>query len=584
MRSCNSARIRVTADCSLGQDSLGAHPTRLFEGNGRGFLPKFVQAGNRYRRSASPVTPSSGTQQAIAACRYLGRTSFVVLCVILSCKLSIGGTDPQASAPTFHTSTELVFVPVVAKDRHGNHVHGLTKNDFRIFEDGHEVEIRSFDTVARQQVSAISLRAPAKPQMPWPQAMEPAPIILFFDQLNTPASEQPEVRRRLALWYQNQQTLAASTCVILYTGSALRILQQPTIEGAKVRAAIESMPTTINSQGAGATGELPLPDGANENLPVLTGQFVELRSLARMNYFWNRATGARDTESALISAGRLFAAWPGEKALIWISAGTTTRIWTSPLQAIQVKLYPLNVNANLPYEFSTTFTRSDTTYEYETDVNSQLLQNIRDAAQETGGELCNNSLEPQSCVQKALDDASDHYLLSYETHSRSSQPEWRQIQVKVNRPGVGISTRSGVMIAPTLNTAEQKSDQIAAALASSVDLPGLRLELQSFPPHLQGQDLILSLLLRSDEKHPGVWNSEGMDFTVAGVLLSGSGVVERFGEDVHGSLPQKTISDLDASGLIWTHKVAAPNDPTIVRLVVRDNATGRIGSITRSLH
>jgi hypothetical protein len=188
------------------------------------FRAKFV-ARNGYRRSVSPVTPSSGKPQAIAGFPNFGITcSFVALFVILSCVLSVGGTDPQASAPTFHTSTELVYVPVVVKDRHGNHVYGLTGNDFRIFEDGHEVEVRTFDTVAGQPVSATSVRARAKRQMPLSQAMGPTPIFFFFDQLNTPGNEQPGVRRRLALWYQGQQTLTAPTCVILYTGPALRIL------------------------------------------------------------------------------------------------------------------------------------------------------------------------------------------------------------------------------------------------------------------------------------------------------------------------------------------------------------------------
>jgi VWFA-related protein len=548
------------------------------------FLPKFAPASICRARTVWSAWTRSRKHQAIAEfLKFSVTCAFAVLVAITLCILCVARAGAQAAAPTFHTSTELISVPVVVKDRRGNHVYGLAKGDFQIFENGHRVEIRSFETRLGQLQPAVSAGAPVKHPLPFPPAVGPAPIILFFDQLNTPANEQAGVRHLLALWYRNQQTLAAPTCVIMYTGSAFRILQQPTTEAPKVRAAIESIPTTINSQGAGATGELPLPAGANENLPVGPGD-GPLRTIARMNYFWNRAMGAGDTESALIYAGQLFAAWPGEKALIWVSAGTTTRIWTSPLQAVQVKLYPLNVHANIPYEFSSTFTRSDTTYEYETEVNGQLLQNMREAAQETGGELCNNSLQPQTCLQRALDDATDYYLLSYETHSRSSQPEWRRIKVNVDRPGVAVSARSGVMFTPTLNTEEQKRDQLAAALASLVDFPGLRLELQPFATRLQGQELILSLLLRSDAKHPGVWNLEGIDFTVAGVLVSGSEVVERFGEDVHGPLPRKTISDLDASGLIWNHKIAASNDPTVVRLVVRDNATGRIGSITRSVH
>ena len=588
----------MTADCSLGQDSLGAHPTQLFEGNGRGFLPKPVQVGNRYWRSASPVTTSSVTPQVIAPCRYLGRTSCVVLCVILSCELSIGGTDPQASAPTFHTSTELVSVPVVVKDRHGNHVHGLTENDFLIFEDGHEVEIRSFDSVAREPVSAISPRVPAKPQMPLPQAMEPAPIILFFDQLNTPASEQAAVRRTLARWYQNQQTLATPTCVILYSGSAPRILQQPTLDAAKVRAAIESISTTVNSHGAGAAGELPLPQGANENLPTTTGD-GPIRPLEQMDYFWHRSMGSGNTGAALLYTGQLFAALPGEKALIWISAGTTTPIWTAPLQAAQVRLYPLNVHLDVADEFIASMTdtigwvdektgshvrgQGQETHEYLTNVNRHLRENMREAAQETGGEFCNNSLDPPSCVQKAMEDGTDHYLLSYETHSRSSHPEWRQIRVKVNRPGLAVYSRTGVMIVPNLRTDEKKREQITAALASPVDLPGLWLELQPIPPHQLGQELTLSLLIRSDAKRPGVWNTDGVDFTVVGGVLRGSDVVQRFGEDVHGSLSPEIVSELDDSGLTWAHKVAVPNDAVAVRLVVRDNTTDRIGSITRSL-
>jgi hypothetical protein len=139
------------------------------------------------------------------------------------------------------------------------------------------------------------------------------------------------------------------------------------------------------------------------------------------------------------------------------------------------------------------------------------------------------------------------------------------------------------MIAPTLRTEEKKREQIAAALISPLDLPGLWLELQPFPPHKPGQEIFLSLLMRSDANHPGVWNADEVNFTVAGVILRGSDVVQRFGEEVHGPLSRKTISDLDTSGLTWTHKIAAPRNSTIVRLVVRDNATGQIGSVTRTL-
>ena len=509
-------------------------------------------------------------------------SSFVVLFVLLTCVLSSGRTDPQSSTPTFQTSTELVSVSVVVKDRHGAGVDGLTRNDFHILEDGHEVVIRSFDTAATQTSPSTSVRAARNRPIVASQAFGPVPIILFFDQLNTPANDRPEVRRRLARWYQNQQTLSAPTCVILYTGSSVRIVQQPTFEAARVRAAIESIPTTVSSHGAGATGELPLPSGANENLAIGTGE-NPLRTIARMDYFLHREAGSGDTAAALIYTSRLFAAWPDEKDLIWISAGTTTTIETAPLQAAQVKLYAFNVHAQINYRFIASVTDPNTTYEYETEINNQLLQNLREAAEETGGELCNNSLEPQSCVQKALDDALGRYLLTYETHSRSKEPEWRQIQVRVDRQGLTLHARKGVMIDPALSSVKIKREQIAAALASPVDFPGLRLELQPWLPRQTGQPLNLSLRISSDTTHQGVWSTSGMDITVAGIVLRGSDVTQSFGEDIYGPLPPKTLHDLDTSGLTWRYKIAQVNGSTAVRIVVRDNATGRIGSIRQAL-
>jgi VWFA-related protein len=512
------------------------------------------------------------------------RLGFVLtLFAVLSPQLLIGRTSAESDSLTVRANIAVVSVPVVVKDQHGKVVYGLTKDDFHIFENGREVKIRSFDTFgsAHQFTQSASTE---KHDNLVRQFIEPVPIILFFDQLNTPANEQSEVRRRLVLWYKSQQTLPAPTCVILYTGgSKVRILQQPTTDAANVRAAIESIPATINSQGAGASGELPLPDSARENQVPLDGQFVELRQLARRAYFWSRGVSAGDTSSALAYAAQLFAGWTGEKALIWISAGTTSPVWTAPLQAAQVRLYSLNVHANIPYEFTASFTRPDSTSEYESDVNHQLLENLREAAKETGGDLCLNSLLPQTCVQQIEDDATSYYLLSYEAHSQSTRPEWRSIRVKLDRGGLVVSARTGVLIDPALTTSEKKREQIASALFSPVDLPGLLFEVQVSPAVDARQLRSLSVVVRADATHPGVWNANGVDFTVASLVFGRSNKEQYFGEDIHGPLSQKTISNLDASTLRWTRTSAIPKDATAVRVVVRDNATGRIGSITKLL-
>src|SRR5271165_3828852 len=148
-----------------------------------------VATGDRHKGILSPFTPSHVKHQGIAKRWCFGHPSFVALFVILSWGVSNGRPAPQQSVPTFRTSTELVSVPVTVKDRHGNRVHGLTRDDFHISEDGRDVAIRSFTSVPLQPASAESSSAPAHLQVSLPPEIAGIPIILFFDQLNTPSNE-----------------------------------------------------------------------------------------------------------------------------------------------------------------------------------------------------------------------------------------------------------------------------------------------------------------------------------------------------------------------------------------------------------
>ena len=62
-----------------------------------------------------------------------------------------------ASAPTstadregkikFRTQTILVQLPIVVTDKSCNHIHGLTKDDFHVFENGKEQKVATFEEI-----------------------------------------------------------------------------------------------------------------------------------------------------------------------------------------------------------------------------------------------------------------------------------------------------------------------------------------------------------------------------------------------------------------------------------------------------
>jgi VWFA-related protein len=490
---------------------------------------------------------------------------------------------PQASFPTLSVRTELVSVPVVVKDSRGHHIQGLSGADFRVYENGHLQAIRSFETVTGNAAPTVSDLAHLSQAGSGRLYGGLGAVILFFDQVNTPTNEQLEVRHLLARSYGERQRLPVPTCVILYTGSELRLLAQPTTDPATVGAAIAKIQTTITARGAGMSGELPLPAGARENQVVGDAKLEQDRAVQRFVYYTGRAITAGDTAQALTSVGRFFAPWSGEKVLIWITAGTTIPIPTAELAADRVRVYPLNVHNHMPYMFTSTFTVPVSTYEYETEVNRELLQNMRSAAEETGGELCNDSLQPEACVRSAEQDASEFYLLSYATHSGQKRAEWRTIHVTVQRPGVRVFARTGVLIETHPDPIQEKQRQLQAALLSPVEFSALSVEAVLPEQGKSGSAITVLLVMRSDAQRPPLWSDTGVNFTVAGVVLQGLRVVQRFGEDVRGPLPIATERELEKNGLAWSKRIRLLPGTATLRLVVRDNNTGRLGSVTEAL-
>src|SRR6266436_1454467 len=51
----------------------------------------------------------------------------------------------QPSAPAIRATTELVLVNVVARDKKGNLIRDLKREDFTVFEDGQKQQVSSFD-------------------------------------------------------------------------------------------------------------------------------------------------------------------------------------------------------------------------------------------------------------------------------------------------------------------------------------------------------------------------------------------------------------------------------------------------------
>jgi VWFA-related protein len=108
-------------------------------------------------------------------------------------------TNVEAQEPTFTSSANLVIIDVNVRDKSGNVVPNLGKNDFTLFEDGKAQTISVFEfqklegdtllkpvpaikPVAEKAAAApVATPAPRKAAANAPTASAPAPIIRFQD-------------------------------------------------------------------------------------------------------------------------------------------------------------------------------------------------------------------------------------------------------------------------------------------------------------------------------------------------------------------------------------------------------------------
>src|SRR4051794_17292685 len=70
---------------------------------------------------------------------------WVLAAVLVLWAAAPSAQTPSPSRPVFRTETELVLVNIVVRDKSGNVVRGLTRNDFIITEDDKPQTITSFD-------------------------------------------------------------------------------------------------------------------------------------------------------------------------------------------------------------------------------------------------------------------------------------------------------------------------------------------------------------------------------------------------------------------------------------------------------
>jgi VWFA-related protein len=521
----------------------------------------------------------------------------------------------------FRSQTVLIEVPVVVTDKSGNHLHGLNKEDFTIFENGKPVSVTNFEEltagtgrlipppVAAGQFRNLSL-----------DGSQPRNIVVIaLDTVNTPFLDQSYGRHELVKFLAHNLDSGQVLALMLITSHGLKVVQGLSGDPAHLmqalnKAAGEISPMEVMSTDAqeSLTGGLPtFGQGGSGSDPVLGGLnwFVQYGDAVEAQF--QQSNAIETTMNAFLGIAWSLSGVPGRKSLIWATGGfpfTLDSPSTVPggylsllyertmlaLNDAQVSIYPVDIRglANSP-----SFVSGNTSGTFGPGRSRQIsnriwlqqskIDTLNDFADMTGGKAFYNTNDLAGSFKRAADDASSYYMLGYYLDTKNDKPGWRKLQVKVDKKDAEVRARNGFFVTnATMNPLLSRDRDMANALHSPIEGTGVPMTVQwvglapegdkkkaVFSAHMPGGGLTFEGGGRSQ-----------LNFDFAALAYDKDG--KEAGQTARNYtpvVPDAQIASVRANGMDFRNALELAPGKYTVRFVVRDNVTGKVGSVTAPL-
>ncbi len=392
----------------------------------------------------------------------IGWRSAFVCAAALVALLPIHAQEPESAPqqPIFRADIDLIEMDVSVLDRNRRPVRGLTADDFTVLEDGRPqrvVAVAHVDLAEHDQARSARMRYVARDVAAndlSDQLGDGRLIAIVFDDVNLPADDPDIVRSaRETARYIVDQLGPSDMAAVVYAHNAGRT-QDFTSDRSKLLDAIDRFqPAVLDWIG-------PTPGGMGPGGGDMIQQWSP--TLARSPCMRGEpAVPALDTV-----ASRLATAAGRRKALMFISVGVALSLSATDscgsqladvmkgvfrkAQRANVNIYgidPAGVGGYQQYLRTRLATRgAESTIPGRRRVprGVRTLQDfMRVLADQTGGRAVINTDAIEMSVDQILAEDRVYYLVGYETANGAPDGRFRKVEIRVNRPGVSVRSRSG---------------------------------------------------------------------------------------------------------------------------------------------
>ena len=520
-------------------------------------------------------------------------------------------------APTFRTRANLVLVPVVVRDREGNAVGNLQKEDFQLFDAGKLQSISAFSVEAAADPAARQAAAPTSGTAPVAKSLS-APVLprrfvaYLFDDVHATFSDLAWVRDGVD---RNMETLAPADRAAIFTTSGRTTLDF-TDDRAKLRETLLKLrPNPIarsmaagcpdvtyfiatvvfdheESSGAQALEALTLETMDCAHLEVQ--QKEGARHLAQAAVRTALTAGKYETKVAtmmLKQVVRRMGAMPGQRTVIVLSPGFLTsegaeqgvveaadlaarlRVVISTLDARGLYTGAPDIGARgvgIPWMLQVKQDLNRLSAQAEAGVLDEL-------AAGTGGRFVQNTNDAAGGLKQIASPPEYVYVLGFSPKEMESNGGFHRLNVRLSRnPKLAVQARRGYYASRQLSDPAQAAKrELEEAVFAPEDLhdPAVAVHTEYFKSGATKAEV--AVLTHLDLERIRLQKAEGRnanDLTVVSCLFDRNGnFVNGKQETVKLRLRDETLANRMSAGLTVKTSFETQPGTYAVRVAVRDD-------------
>ena len=172
------------------------------------------------------------------------RQAMAAVCVAgLSCTAAVAQQPDKSATTTLHVETQLVSLDVVVTDDQGKPVAGLSKDDFKVYEDNKPQAIRNFDSWEKRPEIPASATLDKYGRADWGDS----PLaILVLDQISTEFKDSAYAADRMKKYLKDSpELLPVPTMLLMVSDHGYKVLSGLTRDRSALIAAVDKRPPVL---------------------------------------------------------------------------------------------------------------------------------------------------------------------------------------------------------------------------------------------------------------------------------------------------------------------------------------------------